>query len=116
MKYIRTRSIFVRNRIRGSSWTDDREYIDRLVKLECYILNGPRCFADALQYRHLKEKYRTEWEKIYQELKPEEFKKLMEREKARNQEWNQKLEEMITRKKITDRCLRKEWIAMGGEE
>lgn len=116
MKYSQIRSSYVRNRIKRSSWTKDRNYIDQLMKLECYILNGPGCFAGALHYHHLKEKYRSEWEELYQELKPEEFKRLMDREKARKQEWNRKLEETIRRKKIMDRCLRKDWIAMGGKE
>ena len=116
MEYSEIRSSYIRNRINRSSWTKDRNYIDQLMKLEWYILNGPDCFGGALHYHYLKEKYRSEWEEVYQELKPEEFKKLVDREEARKQEWNRKLKETIRRKKIMDKCLKKEWIAMGGKE
>ena len=116
MKYNQIRSSFIRNHIRGSSWTEERNYIDQLVKLEYYILNGPGGFPGSLHYHHLKEKFRSEWAEIYQELKPREFKSVMNREKARKQEWNRRLKETIRQKKIKDRHLRKEWFAMGGKE
>ena len=47
------------------------------------ILEGVKGYADAALYNDMRRYYRREWEAIYREFKPEEFSRLMEKEKRR---------------------------------
>ena len=67
--YRQVRSKFVREKIRGSSFSDHkrRAYIDDLVRIERYILTDASGwgFAGAMHYSQLKEKHPKEWSIIY---------------------------------------------------
>lgn len=72
------KSQFIKKLIEGTSWKNEarRRYIDDLITLEKFILEGPKGFASGILYGALQEKYKREWEIIYKELKPEQFKRL----------------------------------------
>ncbi len=63
-----------------------REYINDLINLEWFILNGVHGYASARYYHHLKRKYRKEWEAIYSELNPEKFKEIIAEEQRIEEE------------------------------
>ncbi|RLI76676.1 hypothetical protein DRP05_12480 [Archaeoglobales archaeon] len=116
--YREVKSEFIKSLIRNTSWRDEerRKYIDELILLERYILEGVKGYASALHYGSLKQRYREEWEKIYSELKPEEFEELMKREEEERK--RKKLEDDLRRaEEIKEMERRKrEWLEMGGLE
>ena len=114
MLYKEVRSEFIKNLIKERGLKS--KYIDDLIRLEKYILNGPRGFASAMHYHSLKGKYREEWEAIYRELKPDEFERIMQRE--REEEMRRKQEEERRRKEEQKEMerLKREWLEMGGAE
>ncbi len=104
------KSEFIKNLIkeRGLKGKGGRGYIHDLLRLEEYILNGPRGFASGMHYHILKGKYRREWEAIYRELKPKEFEEIMQRE--REEERKRKQEKERRRREEIIRQLKKEWL------
>ncbi len=108
--YKNVKSEFIKNLIkeRGLKGKGGRGYIHDLLRLEEYILNGPRGFASGMHYHILKGKYRREWEAIYRELKPKEFEEIMQRE--REEERKRKQEKERRRREEIIRQLKKEWL------
>lgn len=75
----RTKSTFLRGLIRNTSFSNakNRGYIYDLLRLEEYITDGYHGWASAVHYRYLKDQYRYEWEKLYAELRSDQWKELV---------------------------------------
>ena len=116
--YKEVKSEFIRNLIRQTSFRNlrEREYIDELIALERFIVDGAESYASALRYHYLKRRYRKEWEAIYKELKPEEFRRIIEREKKEEEESRRRAEEEKRRKLEEELKKKDEWLAIGGLE
>jgi flagellar biosynthesis GTPase FlhF len=116
--YKEVKSEFIKNLIRQTSYRDvrGRKYIDELITLERFIVDGVHSWGSALHYRNLKEKYRREWEAIYKELKPEEFKQIIERKEREAEERRREIEEMRRQELEEEMRKKKEWLEMGGLE
>ena len=112
-EYTQVQSTYIRNLIHQTSWNAEkvRKYIDELITLEHYILHGIRGYISGMGYSHLKERYRREWEIIYTELRPVEFKIELEKEKERERY----LEEQTRKQAEGEEEMRKDWIEAGGK-
>jgi len=116
--YKEAKSQFIKKLIKGTSWRNKARirYIDDLITLEKFILEGPKGFASGMLYGALQEKYKREWEIIYKELKPEQFKRLMEEERLKEEEFQKKMEQLRKELKEREERLKREWHEMGGTE
>lgn len=118
MRYAAAKSELVRNLIRGASWKDRvrREHVDDLIEIERYVLTGPTGFADALRAGMLKAKYTRESMIIFEELKPEEYKRFIEEDEQRRRKIREETERLARERQIEEERLKKEWLEMGGTE
>ena len=109
--YLNVKSQFIRKLIKNTSWRDKRSrvYIDNLILLERFIMNGPKSILEAMYYNVLKNKYREEWEIIYIELKPEEYEKMKINKTKEKRKNLGKTKEELT-------WLKEEWFKMGGKK
>jgi len=112
-KYSHVKSRFIRNVIKGKHWNlkDQRKYIDDLIAIEDFILNGNHTTYDSLVYSLLKERYAEEFKAIAHELKPEIYTHFVERERS----------ELRKLERAEDRVqeelkLKQDWINAGGLE
>jgi len=105
-------------KIKGTSWENEarRRYIDDLITLEKFILEGHKGFASGMLYSALQKKYKREWKIIFKELKPEQFKRLKEEERLRKEEFQKKMEGLRKEQKEREEHLKREWLEMGGTE
>ncbi|MCL5101758.1 MAG: hypothetical protein M1544_00145 [Candidatus Marsarchaeota archaeon] len=115
-KYSSVKSQYIRDKIKESSWSRDRKYVDDLILLERYIAEGPKGFADALHYSSIKQTYRKEYAELMKEFKPEEFERQLAKEKKSIEESER--QSALLRKEIEERerQLHNEWLEMGGRE
>jgi hypothetical protein len=118
MSYTEAKSEFVKNLIRGASWSDKtrRKCIDDLLIIERYVLTGPSGFADALRSGMLKEKYKPEAMLIFKELKPKEYDKFTMEAKKECKKSIKEAERLAKEHKIEEEHKKKEWLKMGGTE
>jgi|SRR5208337_5394014 len=88
ISYSTAKSNFVKDLIRASSFSDveQRAYIDELLRLERFILKGVHGYAAGMLYDQLKHRYPQEWSKIYEELKPDEFRETRRKEEREKEE------------------------------
>ncbi|NOY78705.1 MAG: hypothetical protein GXO76_12650 [Calditrichaeota bacterium] len=112
-KYSHVKSQFIRNVITGKHWNlkDQRKYIDDLIAIEDFILNGNHTAYDSLVYSLLKERYAEEFKAIAYELKPEIYTHFVESERLEIK----KLEhaEDSVQEELQ---LKQDWINAGGLE
>ena len=111
-EYTQVQSTYIRRLIRQTSWYAEkvRKHIDEVIKLEHYILHGIRGYISGIHYSILKESYRKEWEIICNELRPEELKNEMRKEKEQ-----EKYVQERKRKALKAEEMRKDWIEAGGK-
>jgi len=112
-KYSHVKSRFIWNVIKGKRWnlTDQRKYIDDLIALEDFILNGNDNSYDFLIYSLLKERYSEEFKEISLELKPEIYNHFVESEIL-----NIKKFEKENQRIQKEQQLKQDWINAGGLE
>ena len=113
-RYSKAKTEFVREKIKSAQWKD-RGLIDICLDFEEIVSRGgPWQWAQAMVYNARSEQYKKEWLAIFKELKPEGYKKFLEREKR---EARERAEE---RKREYERYLQKQvlekqdWIKAGG--
>jgi hypothetical protein len=105
----------IRQQIAGKSFSN-REYIDDLVRLEDYILERVHSYASALRYRRLRNSHPDEWEKIYSELDPKGFKRVLRLEREQKAKW-ESLQEVRKREiSLAEARAKQDWAALGGVE
>ncbi|MEM2099092.1 MAG: hypothetical protein QXU99_05025 [Candidatus Bathyarchaeia archaeon] len=114
--YTNVKSQFIKSKIQGANWkwTAYRNYIDKLITIENYVLHGATGFAHALYMHQLKEQYKTEYEIIFHELKPKEYKHFKEEERKRqlkHREEEAKRQKQLAKK---EEHLRRQWLKAGG--
>ncbi len=112
-KYSHVKSRFIRNVIKGKHWNlkDQRKYIDDLIAIEDFILNGNHTAYDSLVYSLLKERYAEEFKAIAHELKPEIYAHFVESERFeiwRLEHTGDRVQEELK--------LKQDWINAGGLE
>ncbi len=117
VSYGTAKSNFVKDLIRASSFSDDeqRAYIDELLTLERFILDGVSGYASGMHFLQLKDRYGLEWLRIYEELKPDELKEMRRKEEQEKEE--RKHEEAVRKEEERrwEECSRQEWISLGGK-
>lgn len=118
MQYREVESQFVKELIKGTSWKNEprRQYIDNLIKLEKFILEGPKDFGSGMYYGALKQKYRSEWETLYKELKPEQYKRLKKKERLEKETSQKELQKLRKELRVQEEHLKREWLKIGGTE
>lgn len=112
------KSEYIKNKVQGHSFknTKYRNYIQDLVFLEQVIMEGAGGFGGAMRFHGLEFTYEKDYEEIYKELKPDEYKKYMKEKKLK------RLKEKRDRKKWKKREQQelvdeeKWWISYGGTE
>lgn len=113
MQYDGVKSEFIKKKIKGRKWSG-RGYIDDLIHLENYIINGPNGFSGAMHFNLLKSENKKQYEAIFKELKPKEFEKYIERKKKEEEESRKQHELWEIRNGEKERRLKEEWIKAGG--
>ncbi len=115
-RYKAIKSNYLKDKIKGASWISDHKHIDDLVLLEGFVINGPKSFASAGLYNHLKVKYSNDYYELLKELQPKRFEEESERSKEAAKNLLRQSEE--AREYLTNReqRLKKEWFVMGGKE
>lgn len=114
------KSKFIQEKIKNIKLnSQNKKYIKKLLALEDFIINGIHSMYAGYYYHNLKSWYKKEWRAIYNELKPEEFKKITEkerkkREKEEREEAMWKLEEK-REKEAEERELKNMWKRYGGK-
>ena len=114
MTYTNAKSNFVKEVIKNTSW-NKRQYIERLLDIEKFATTG-YCSTGAGYIRmSLKSKYPKEWEAIWLELNPEEYKSTLdyekkEKERTRKENLQFKKEESLELKRDKEA-----WKKMGGK-
>jgi len=113
MIYKKIKSEFIRKKLKETSWKD-REYIGHLMAIERAIIHGLGGWMDHYMYNIRKQSYRKEWEAIYKELKPKEFRNLLKQESREKEK--EKKEEKKSRKRENKEYTKakEEWKKMGG--
>jgi len=64
----------IRQKLSGGSWDDHsfRGYIEKLVRLECFILKGgPQTFREGIDFYFLRTTLAKDYSSLLQELRPE---------------------------------------------
>jgi hypothetical protein len=103
--YRAVRSRFIRSLIKSRKWKD-HDYIDSLIDLENFILNGPASMAAINVNAYLKKRYYAEWKQILRELRPDDY---------AEQFGDQKPESGMELREQEKEKLRQEWVAAGGK-
>lgn len=109
------RSAFVLSKIVGRRFTPAvRSYVDELLTIEKYILDGPGSMNAARGFAHLRSRHPAEFDAIEAELRPDDF-RARRRELARIALEKTRQEEQARR----DRLRREEedlalWVSLGG--
>lgn len=118
LHYGSVKSEFTKNLIRSASWRDNarRKYIDDLIEIERYVLEGPKGFGDAMRAHMIKEQYRGEYNTIFKELKPREYEQYLRDQERRREELELESERLRKQKEAESKRLRKEWLEIGGIE
>jgi len=111
--YSKIRSNYIKTRIKGRGFSQ-REYIDDLAKLERFILNGVRGFANGMFYHNLKYKYEKEWKAIHEELKPGEFEKIRKWVEKEQVKADKKEREWRAEQKRELEKARTDWLCLDG--
>jgi len=111
VQYPDAKADFTREVIQNSNFDDTwcRDYVETLLTLERYIINGPSGWADSKRYSKLRHDHPEEFDILQRELKPEAY------EKRLDEEWNETREDRL--QQVLDRAqrqkeeqkLRKQW-------
>ncbi len=117
ISYAAAKSNLVKDLIRSSSFSSARQraYIDELLRLEEFILEGVHGFASGMHYNHLKYRHPQEWSRIYEELKPDQFREICKREELEEAERKHEEEVRKADEKRWEERARQEWISLGGK-
>ena len=111
--YTAVRSKYLRDLIRQTRWdaTKGRKYIDDLIILEDCILRPPSDYYGLNGYGKLRARYRKEFEIICRELRPEELKNQLNRDKQKEKDH----EEFMKKLEQEKQGIRNNWIEAGGK-
>lgn len=110
------KSTFLRGLIRNASFSNarHRKYVYDLLRLEEYIADGYHGWASAVHYGCLKNQYRYEWEKIYAELKPDQWKELVRKGEQTYVMWLDMKKTIEVNAREEEEEARRQWLAAGG--
>ena len=114
MQYDGIKSEFIRKKIKGRKW-QSRGYINNLIRLEDFLLNGSRGFAGAMHYNLLRSEHEKQHEAIFKELKPKEFEGWIGRKKKEEAKDRKQREIWERRDGEKERRQKEEWIKAGGK-
>lgn len=110
--YTDVKSDHIKKKIKNSEFEDEeiRKYINKLIFLECQITGEINLgYPGGMLYDKIKKNYREDYEAIYTELKPEEFKNLQRKKKRKEQEIKKKKEIRREKKEKKLEQAKKEW-------
>ena len=111
--YSKVKSKFIREKIKERKW-ESWDYIDGLIRIERLVLGEYFGWGTGYIIHSCKADYPKEWDIIYRELKPKEFKKLRECEKKEEKRERKENEEFEKQEQRERRELKKDWIKAGG--
>ncbi len=112
--YSGIKSNFVKQELKKTKFKD-RKYIDRLMDIEKFATTG-YCSTGAGYIRHiLKGKYPQQWEKIWMELNPKEYKEIFARERKQESQDRKEEEQWKREEREEFRMEKKDWKEMGGK-
>lgn len=103
------KSEYVQERLEGCSW-ENREYIEDLLRIERYALEGASGMADGLKSQQIKSEYPRAWEEIHLELNPDK----LEERRQRREERRQRREQFRERKRRKLEAAKEYWVELGG--
>ncbi|MFI5421785.1 MAG: hypothetical protein ACHQ1H_12520 [Nitrososphaerales archaeon] len=108
-RYSRAKTKFVREKIK-ETWWEDRALINICLDFEEIISRGgPWQWAQAMVYNVTRQKYNKEWCAIFQELKPREYARFLERERRERIEDEKLRERHIQSIRQKEALEREEW-------
>lgn len=113
-KYSAVKTKYVEQKISETTW-EDSGYIDDLIRLEHFILEGPHSFSEGMFYGKLRSDYPKEWEAIYRELDPKQLDSLLASE-AKDRELEKRLdkeEDLLDQRRLE--FLKLDWKKAGGK-
>lgn len=114
-QYTNVESKFIKEKIKNTKW-DDSGYIDNLIFLEKTIIEGVHSMGGNYMYRDLQNKYPKEYEAIYKELKPKEWKKLQEEEKKDKEKAKREQKKEEEEEELEEEEDRKDWVKAKGKK
>jgi hypothetical protein len=115
-KYTAVKSEYIKTKIIGTNWNNKsrRNYLNILIELEDYVLNGAGGWAHAIYIGSLRDHYREEYDKIFKELKPEAYQQQKEQESQAKLESEQFWEKWAKENRAIEERQRKDWLEAGG--
>ncbi len=116
MQNASTVSKFIVDKIKTTPWKK-RAYINDLLQLRSWIINGPTGFISGQHYWRFRNKYPQEYLALLQEHSPEKYQQeLMRREETLLQNWNRLKEQKAQKQSEAEKDLEEyeEWLAIGG--
>ena len=114
--YDNIKSKFIKNKFKGLKWNEkNKEYIDNLVFIERYVLGKVKGWTTGYSIIRIKEKYQKDFEAIYKELKPKQFKRMKEQEKIIKRKEKKAMEEASQKRRDDAWKDIDVWAKMGGK-
>lgn len=113
--YSRAKSTLIKNLIKKTKF-ENRKKIDDLLILEKFILDGgAHSYNSGMLLGQLKKEYPNEYIEMFQELKPEELRRVQEEERKKKEE-REKQERLWKEKKAQlEREKKEDWQRAGGK-
>ncbi len=115
-RYSATESQYIKEKIKGASWSRDRRHIDDLLSLEGFVKNGPKSMAGSYMYAELRAKYKSEYLRLMKEFKPDVLERHLKEEKEANERFQRESEAWKKEAEEQEKRLYGEWLRMGGKE
>lgn len=113
-EYRKVKSKFIKEKIKSTKWKD-RDYIDDLIAIECYVKGEMFGLGTGHKAKSLEGEYPKEWVAIWKELEPKKYeknRKIDERERRREEKEEREMEE---EEMIEEELDREDWKRVGGK-
>lgn len=105
----------VRDKIVGQTFTEANvAYIHELLRIEHYVVHGPRSFAESIDARRLRQTYPLEYVAVIRELCPDKYEQARREEvrRVRRLAMERRRDARVARERAAhDRAL---WLELGG--
>ena len=108
------KSKFVREKIKNASYKRSSNYIEDLMKIEHYVLDGSFGMCTVYLINSLQKKYPKEWA-IWDELKPGKLQEIKRGEKLERQREKEEEAEDEKQEKLEEEKNKADWIKLGGK-
>ncbi len=112
--YSKVKSKFIKNKIKERNWKS-KDYIDDLIYLEEYISGEIYGLGGNWKAASMKSEYKKEYDAIFKELKPKDFKQYIKQERREAERERKENEKFEKREQREHREAKKDWIKAGGK-